>query len=81
MSTVQLLRDATLSREPPKRFLDLNIDRLKERCDHDRRGFLIWLKEEFGLPLGDRQRIANALDALRNLVAETHCRGARGGGP
>ena len=63
-STAELIAGAELSRDPPLALLSCARDDLVRRATEDRLSFLAYLKTEFGLPLGDRQRIANCIARL-----------------
>lgn len=64
-----LLAAAALSRSPPAGLLLQECASLQKYADDDRVAFLAWLKSEYGLPLGDRQRLCNALARMGRLVA------------
>ena len=64
-----VLADAQLSRDPPELLKRCDLDDLISRAS-DRSSFLSWLKAEFSLPIGDRQRICNSMSRLvRTAVA------------
>ena len=63
-----VLADAQLSRNPPELLKQCELDDLISRAS-DRSSFLSWLKAEFSLPIGDRQRLANAIGRLVRTTA------------
>ena len=64
-----ILASAALSREPPQSLVQCPAAELVRRATTDRLAFLAYLKAEFGLPLGDRQRVANAIARMERAAS------------